>query len=619
LARRSLHEIKVASCAVKIQRNYRRFQCWRNRGSSLRRIDCARRFFLVYYTRSLYIAKRLSATTIQRSWRHQRARKCFLRLVKVSVIVQHAAEHNMHSVRLDKSIPAAVLIENLARVFVTRISLRIALSAAVKIQTFYRRLRCKRRVLMQEKILRAREIHRQLKMSIFIAVWFQSRHRYNICRNCFTDMKRKSVFIQKYIRRVQAIDHFYSVKKADILIKQWWRQKIKLIRNALTEKSANSKELQLFNDNENNQMTPEIKHSTSLSMKCEQGMDDFILMTLADRANLDKDFYSECEAHELALFLAMERAFTNEDLELPKFGCKNDDVEDAILHQHNVNQAARDFFYDASNEPNFCGQENILVNVPRHADSLDIFTATVNIQRIYRGRIARNIIMNALATASIIFSAMAIQKFYRHQKCRHSARLSLSAIKIQCVYRCYLRCRSRLESIRGCIHTQRILRGCLARSRYISQRRSVVKIQHVVRCRISKRSKTLIIAAVRIQSLSRRFYFRRRWIKTLVDIRIIQGFFRTSWARVFFVFVVNAAIVIQCFFRRLISSLRLLRERFKSAQKNEPFLANAISPKIIQYTYRRHRSENWYQARRKIYALEFFPKNDSIERNEFDP
>jgi hypothetical protein len=96
------------------------------------------------------MAQRLSVAKIQRFWRHQRARKCFPNLVKVSVIVQHSAEHYKHSVRLDKSIPAAVLIESLARVFVTRNSFRIALSAAVKIQTFYRRLRCKRRVLMQK-------------------------------------------------------------------------------------------------------------------------------------------------------------------------------------------------------------------------------------------------------------------------------------------------------------------------------------------------------------------------------------------------------------------------------------------------------------------------------------
>jgi|GWRWMinimDraft_5_1066013.scaffolds.fasta_scaffold19621_1 hypothetical protein len=159
------------------------------------------------------MAQRLSVAKIQRFWRHQRAQKYFLNLIKVSVIVQHSAEHYRHSVRLDKSIP-------------TRNSFRIALSAAVKIQTFYRRLRCKRRVLMQKKLLRAREIYRHLKMSIFISVWFQSRHRCNICRNCFAEMKRKSAVIQKEIHRAQAIDHFYSVKRADILIKQWWCQKI---------------------------------------------------------------------------------------------------------------------------------------------------------------------------------------------------------------------------------------------------------------------------------------------------------------------------------------------------------------------------------------------------------
>ena len=82
-----------------------------------------------------------------------------------------------------------------------------------------------------------------------------------------------------------------------------------------------------INDYENDQLTPEIMHSTSSSMNCEPCMDDFILMTLADHATFDKDFYSQYEAHELALFLAMERAFLNEDLELPKVGCENDDIE----------------------------------------------------------------------------------------------------------------------------------------------------------------------------------------------------------------------------------------------------------------------------------------------------
>jgi len=68
------------------------------------------------------------------------------------------------------------------------------------------------------------------------------------------------------------------------------------------------------------------------------------------------------------------------------------------------------------------------------------------------------------------------------------------------------------------------------------------------------------------------------------------------------------------FFRRLTSSSRLLRARFKIAQNEEPFLVNAISAGIIQSTYRRHRSENWYQARRKIHSSEFLHKKDTIER-----
>jgi ankyrin repeat protein len=164
-------------------------------------------------------------------------RKLFLgvQVGKTKVFIRRRAFDALEYMRARKQEEAAIVIQSMARMFLTRINYEIAVFAAILIQKFVRRIeafRTTRELRFEhcanviQRAFRCQKAIKRLRAARWIACWCQSSHRGAIARQycAYVFLDKKAASIQQIWRKHKSAQSFRNVKASVVKLQNSYRR-----------------------------------------------------------------------------------------------------------------------------------------------------------------------------------------------------------------------------------------------------------------------------------------------------------------------------------------------------------------------------------------------------------